>query len=105
MKLRPDKAQIRNEIDQQVREFISRGGSIRQVEQGESGLGHGASLNPGGFVERPRDSRTPVSDVVASIETRRKAKSAAKPQRAKRPRKKMLYDDFGEPLRWVWVDE
>lgn len=106
MKLRPNKIQIRNEMNQQVREFLGSGGVIVEVAQGETGLGDKGSLNPGGFVERPRDSRTPVTDVVASIETRRHARSlASKPQRPKRPRKKMLFDDFGEPLRWVWVDE
>ncbi len=106
MKLRPNKIQIRNELDQQVREFLGNGGVIVEVAQGETGLGDKGSLNPSGFVERPRDTRTPVTGVVASIETRRHAKPlAAKSQRAKRPRKKMLFDDFGEPLRWVWVVE
>jgi len=105
MTRRPDKAQIRNEIDQQVREFVNGGGIINQVEQGETGLGINASLNPNGFSGRPRDSRTPVTEAMANIEIRRKAKTSANYQRPKRPRKRMLFDDFGEPLRWVWVDE
>ncbi len=105
MTRRPDKAQIRNEIDQQVREFVSRGGIISQVKQGETGLGVNASLNPNGFGDRPRDTRTPVTEAMASIEIRRKAKVSTHYQRPKRPRKKMLFDDFGEPLRWVWVEE
>tara|TARA_R110002167_G_scaffold45323_6_gene136130 strand:+ start:2401 stop:2718 length:318 start_codon:yes stop_codon:yes gene_type:complete len=105
MTRRPDKAQIRDEIDRKVREFVINGGTISQVKQGATGLGIKGLLNPNGFVERPRDSRTPVSDVVASIEVRRNPKANSTVQRPKRPRKKMLFDDFGEPLRWVWVEE
>lgn len=105
MTRRPDKAQLRNEIDLKVREFVDRGGVISQVNQGETGLGRSCSLNPSGFVGRPRDNRTPVTEIVASIETRRNAKPGSSYQRPKRPRKKMLFDDFGEPLRWVWVEE
>ncbi|MFT5722423.1 MAG: hypothetical protein ACI9W6_002752 [Motiliproteus sp.] len=104
MTRRPDKAQLRNEIELRVREFVDRGGVISQVTQGETGLGSNCSLNPGGF-ERPRDSRTPVSGAITSIEARRNPKSDSSSQRPKRPRKKMLFDDFGEPLRWIWVDE
>ncbi|MFT6914677.1 MAG: hypothetical protein ACJAWL_000973 [Motiliproteus sp.] len=104
MTRRPDKAQLRNEIDLKVREFVDRGGVISEVTQGETGLGRNCSLNPGGF-ERPRDNRTSVSEAVASIDTRRNPKPDSSTQRPKRPRKKMLFDDFGEPLRWIWVDE
>jgi hypothetical protein len=44
--------------------------------------------------------------VVAAIEARKKhRKQAAAPKRASRqPKRRLVYDDFGEPLRWEWVD-
>ena len=106
MKRRPTKAEIRDEIEQQVRDFLERGGRIREVEPGVSGYADGEAARSGQFVERPKSSRTPVNDVVASIEARKRPKpsSTTKPLSSK-PKKKLLYDDFGEPLRWVWVDE
>jgi len=55
-----------------------------------------------------RQERTPVPDVLRAIDERRDARR--KPQKkttAKRssgPKKKVIYDDFGEPLRVVWED-
>ena len=44
--------------------------------------------------------------MVAKIDERKRKSPAKKPAKAsKRPRKKVIYDDFGEPLREVWVDE
>lgn len=106
MKPLPTKAQIRDEMEQQRLDFLAGGGKIVNIEQGVSGRLDGASLNPRPFIEHNRDSRTPVSDVVANIEARKKSKSATSTNRlSKQPRKKMLYDDFGEPLRWVWSEE
>ncbi|MEH6650548.1 MAG: hypothetical protein V7707_11035 [Motiliproteus sp.] len=106
MKPLPTKAQIRDEMEQQRRDFLASGGLIVNIAQGVSGRLDGSSINPRPFIEHNRDSRTPVSDVVASIEARKGSKSAAATSRLrKRPHKKMLYDDFGEPLRWVWSEE
>ena len=53
--------------------------------------------------------RTLVPEVVAAIEERRKALLKRTPkgrrQRSPQPRRKVIYDDFGEPLRKVWIDE
>ena len=60
------------------------------------------------FVE-PRPTRTLVPEVVAAIEARRKEQMKRKPapkrSRLPRPRRKVIYDDFGEPLRRVWIEE
>jgi hypothetical protein len=49
-----------------------------------------------------------VSDVLKAIDERKesKKKSPSKPAsaRKKSPRKKVIYDDFGEPLRVVWEE-
>lgn len=106
MKPLPTKAQIRDEIDRQMQDYLARGGKIEWVARGVSGRIDNSALGSRPFVEPSRDSRTPVTDVVATIEARKKPQSiSVSSNRPKKPRKKMLYDDFGEPLRWVWVDE
>jgi hypothetical protein len=55
-----------------------------------------------GFGE-PKTDRTYVPEVVAALEAR-KQKPAVSKAKPRRPRKKLIYDDFGEPLRWEWVD-
>ncbi len=106
MKALPTKAQIRHEMEQQLQDYLARGGQVISVARGVSGRIDGNNQGSRPFVEQSRDSRTPVVDVVATIEARKKTKSLPPSvNRTKRPRKKMLYDDFGEPLRWVWVDE
>ena len=50
-----------------------------------------------------------MPEVIATLERRRQERKGSKApspgRRAKKPRKKMIYDDFGEPLRWVWEEE
>lgn len=50
--------------------------------------------------------RTPALEVLATIDARRKHrhKPATKASPRRQPRKKIIYDDFGEPLREVWED-
>jgi SutA-like transcriptional regulator len=98
----------RQRIRQQTEEFLARGGQVSNVNPGVSGQGdpnarrlHQQSFTPSGTSER-----TPVPEVVAAIEARKQAKRlrhAAKPK-LRQPKRKLIYDDFGEPLRWEWVD-
>lgn len=94
-----------------MEQFLNRGGKVERVPQGTSGKNPGDPplfLNRRLFVE-PRAERTLVPEVVAAIEARRKEKLKRRPTRKRsrlpEPRKKIIYDDFGEPLRKVWVDE
>ena len=105
------KAEIRAELERETEQFLKRGGQVDQVPQGVSGKDAADApmfLNRRLFVE-PRGSRTLVPEVVAAIEARRREqlKRRATPKRSRlpRPRKKIIYDDFGEPLRKIWVDE
>lgn len=102
------KKRQRQRIRQQTEEFLARGGHVSSVNPGVSGQGdpnarrlHQQSFTPSGTTER-----TPVPEVVAAIEARKQAKRlrhTAKPKRSQ-PKRKLIYDDFGEPLRWEWVD-
>ena len=94
-----------------MEQFLHRGGEVEKVPRGHSALGPmGASpLLSNRLFSEPRTSRTLVPEVVAAIEGRRRANLKRKPQprrsRLPKPRRKIIYDDFGEPLRSVWVDE
>ncbi|MDF1781948.1 MAG: hypothetical protein P1U67_11680 [Alcanivoracaceae bacterium] len=102
------KQYLRDRLRQQMDEFVARGGRVRKVEAGASGQG---SYDPrrthqGSFSHQPTATRTPLPEVVAAIETRKKARATAKAkaQSRRQPRRRLIYDDFGEPLRWEWVD-
>lgn len=91
--------------------YLMRGGRVTEVPQGQSGKEPDdppVFLNRRLFVE-PRTKRTLVPEVIAAIESRRKTKPqrtpAPKRSRLPKPRRKTIYDDFGEPLRRVWSDE
>lgn len=111
MNKRQSKAEIRQELEQQVADYMREGGEIKQIRSGISGLEHGTLLRPPFSDGKPVQSRTPALDVLAAIDARRleqrnTRKAGDKPARTRRkPQKKMLYDDFGEPLREVWVDD
>ena len=105
------KSELRAELERETERFLEHGGEVENVPQGRSGkdpTDPPLFLNRRLFVE-PRTSRTLVPEVVAAIEARRKAKLKRTPTRKRsrlpQPRKKVIYDDFGEPLRKVWVED
>lgn len=111
MKKPVSKEDIRRELQQEIDQFLEQGGSVESVPQGTSGKDPGDPplyLNRRLFIE-PRTERTHIPEVIAAIEARRKAKPRRGPERKRsrtpKPRRKIIYDDFGEPLRKVWVDE
>lgn len=77
-----------------------------QVERGVSG--HDSSTGPlksdGNSFHQPRSERTYVPEVIAALEERRKRMHEKPKPVKKQPRKKVIYDDFGEPLRWEWEE-
>ena len=102
---------MRDELRAETERFLRQGGNVQNIPQGISGKDPGDAplfLNRRLFIE-PRGTRTLVPEVVAAIEARRKQKNKRKPQpkrsRLPQPRRKIIYDDFGEPVRKVWVDE
>lgn len=102
------KAHIRTEIEQQVDDFLNQGGAVLEVERGISGRDNpDGPIRPGigSAFEQPKTGRTYIPEVVAAIDARRKPAAVKTKSARKSPRKKMIYDDFGEPLRWQWVEE
>lgn len=102
----PTKAQLRAELEAAVDNYLAHGGKIEQVGRGISGRDDHQQLQQPLFTE-PKASRTLVNDLIARIESRRRpSRPSAKKQSAdSKPRMKTLYDDFGEPIRKIWVDD
>ena len=107
----PTKAELRARMDREMKSYLAGGGKISEVPQGASGKQAG---DPPTYLARrlftePRTPRTFVPEVVAAIEARRQEKLKRSPKkkrtRTPQPRRKIIYDDFGEPLRRVWVDD
>ncbi|MGK0441610.1 MAG: hypothetical protein ACJA0N_001410 [Pseudohongiellaceae bacterium] len=101
------KAQIRNEMSKQLNDFLKEGGAVSEIQSGISGRpnSHGALKSDTAAFQEPKSERTYVPEAVAALEERKKAKTpASKPKPLRNPRKKMIYDDFGEPLRWEWTE-
>ncbi|MBQ0712554.1 MAG: hypothetical protein KBT53_06320 [Porticoccus sp.] len=104
MKKFPTKADLRTELQNQIDDYTRQGGEIDQVPRGLSGrINPNESLQTPLF-DGPKTNRTPIPEVVAALDSRQKKTGAKKPAE-KRRREKVIYDDFGEPLRKVWVDE
>lgn len=103
IKPKTTKKDTRKELESLVDQFIKAKGEIQQVEMGESGLVDGKyNTSHIGFSE-PKKERTPLNHVVAAIQQKKKP-SPPTPSPKKRPKKKVIYDDFGDPIRWVWEE-
>ena len=105
------KAEVRALMETEMAHFLDKGGRVEEIPRGLSGRESGQSMmlpSRSLFIE-PSAERTPIPEVVAAIEARRKTtpKPSASPKRTRAPqrRRKTIYDDFGEPLRRVWVDD
>ena len=105
VKVRNSKEQQRYRLERDMERFLSEGGSISEVPNGVSGAdavsgkGHQTVL----FNGSRQAQRTDLSQVAATIDSRKH-----KPRRQRlnaRPQRKLVYDDFGEPLRWVWQNK
>lgn len=104
MKPLPTKAQIRAELEKHIHSYLQTGGSVKSVPRGVSGRIDNEAPSFSSMGENPpRQDRTPVDDVVKTLEARKHPPKPAKKHR--RPRKKLITDDFGEPLRWVWEED
>ncbi|BFM14448.1 hypothetical protein R50073_06310 [Maricurvus nonylphenolicus] len=104
MKPTKTKAELRNEIASHTARFIERGGAVDAVIPGESGRELGQALPPVAFEKKPETTRTPVQDVVKAIEARKHPPRKEK-LKSKKPKKILITDDFGDPVRWVWSED
>ena len=74
-----------------------------EVAQGVSGRENPEqALLPVLFSEKAQE-RTDATKALRSLDQRKKKKPPT-PGTRNRPKKKPVYDDFGELLRWVWEE-
>lgn len=103
MKLLKTKAQIRAEIAQQIDAYIQHGGEVHDIPSGISG--HADNTNPfGSMASGPRQERTPLVEIAKQIDARKSRSKKPSLHTARGPRRKLITDDFGEPVRWVWKE-
>jgi|SRR5690606_20125571 len=105
MKPTKTKRELRDELENQLKEFLHQGGAVKTVPQGVSGRENTGEPLKSIFSGQTSEDRTLVPEVVAAIEARRKPALTSKAVRRPRPKKKIILDDFGQPLRWEWVEE
>lgn len=93
---------VRQELDDEINRFLKKGGAIEYIEKGISGKEIGANLNGKtiNFDNSGQQTRTPLTEEVNALEERKKQKPEKNVR--KKPTKKIIYDDFGEPLREIW---
>jgi hypothetical protein len=103
MKPTKTKREIREEMDRQLRDYLERGGAVKEVPQGMSGREDNRPPSVNIFHGQTPEQRTLLPEVVAAIEARRRPFQFK--TRKPRPRKRVILDDFGQPLRWEWVEE
>jgi hypothetical protein len=95
------KKEIRQEMEQEIQQYLNQGGEIATVAQGISGRDTNTNLNHAvPFSQGEKQTRTLLNDTVKAIDERKQKKKIT-PTRSK-PQKRIIYDDFGEAIREVW---
>ena len=97
---------MRRHLERQTRSYLKDGGEIRAVPQGVSAVDEAVSaIHTPIFTGKPQQ-RTPVNDVIDTLNRRREAQLKRAPKTGRRhkaaPKKEIVYDDFGEPIRVVY---
>ncbi len=96
--------QLHQELEAQIQEFLVQGGQVNEVPRGLSGRPDANGPLVSIFDGSSQEDRTPLPEVVAAIEARKKPQLLQKTKKP-RPRKRVILDDFGQPLRWEWVED
>ena len=104
MKPTKTRRELHAELQQQIDSYLNQGGAVSEVPRGLSGRPNANGPLLSIFDGQSHEDRTPLPEIVAAIEARRKPPLFNKPRKPK-PRKKVILDDFGQPLRWEWVEE
>lgn len=104
MKPLKTKAQIRAELEDAMNSYLTQGGEVLDVPRGVSAIVDNRNLFAQGFAgQTAATTRTLVNGEIENLEARKKGILVPAP-RVSRPKKILIKDDFGEPLRWVWED-
>ncbi len=104
MTKRPTKREIRQQMDSEVEQFLNKGGAVNEYERGMSGLINGKLDERSTGFQQGKQERTPLTDALNAVDERKKSALKSNSNKPIRPKKKIIYDDFGEPVREIWVD-
>jgi hypothetical protein len=104
MNKRTTKREIRQQMNNEVDQYLHKGGEVREFQRGESGLVNGKIDDRSSGFEQGKQQRTPLLDELKAVDDRKKPASTPAPPKNNRPRKKIIYDDFGEPVREIWIE-
>ena len=108
MKKPPTKNELRQRLERQTAAFLSKGGEVRELSVGESAYDRNEMPPPAPLFEARKTTRTPLTEVIAALDARRAEKRPRTKivrRRTPKRRRQVVYDDFGEPLRVIWVEE
>lgn len=104
MHKRPTKREIRQQMQQEIEQYLDQGGQVHEYQRGESGLINGRLDDRSTGFEQGKQTRTSLTDVLKTVDQRKKSGNAPVITKPSRPKKKIIYDDFGEPIREVWIE-
>ena len=101
------KKSLRKELRKKIEEFLDNGGQIKKYDHGETGDPADKPRAQSVFISPSSiKTRTYVNQEIASLDSRKQKSRTPVPKKTiTRPKKKIIYDDFGEPIREVWVDD
>lgn len=103
MKQQKSKKEQSRELARLIQQYVESGGEVMSVPSGTSGNTENNNLFRNSSNFEPKSDRTPLTDVVKTLEERKQNKNNKKPSlQTKSPKKKLIVDDFGDPVRWVW---
>lgn len=111
MKKAETKAELRARLERETRRYLDAGGRVEAVPSGVSGRDPDCTSHypTQRLFSEPKVSRTPIPEVIAAIEQRRQAmrrgsSTSRRGKATRHGRARVIYDDFGEPVRRVWDD-
>lgn len=105
------KQYLSQRIREQTAAYLAQGGHVHRAAPGASGTAEHSprQTHQRSLTSRKSIERTPVPEVVAAIEARKQARRArsqsSRKKPTRQPRKRVIYDDFGEPVRWEWTND
>ena len=106
MKKFVSKSAHRSSLKKEVEAFLRKGGKVTQVPRGSTAQDLSKPPpKPQGLFQEKAEDRTPLNHLLSQIDARRKKPQAKlkAPKKPAEPQKIVIYDDFGEPLRYEWV--
>ncbi len=106
MKPKKSKHTESKELARAMDEFLYQGGRVQHVPRGLSGNTNNTSLFQQKTAFEPKSTRTPLTEVVKTLEERKqKGKPDSTKNRSTNTKRKLVVDDFGDPVRWVWEED